>query len=152
MKLLLIIVSIIGMSAVIGAVVVGTRTFDGTVVDKPYERGLSYDATHHEKEASGWRLDILNRSFTTGKNEILFSVTDNKGKPLAGVELTLSISRPSSQAYDITYTAAKTEEGRFSAEADLPLYGYWDAKVRITDRSRSILFEKTIYAEQGKQP
>lgn len=150
MKLSLIIVSIIGLSAVVGAVVFGIRTFDGTVVDKPYERGLSYDAIHHEKDASGWKLDILNQSFTTGKNDILISVTDRNGKPLTDVELALSISRPSSTAFDKTYKAAKTEKGQFIAEADLPLYGYWNTRVKVTNKGRSILFEKTIFADQKK--
>jgi nitrogen fixation protein FixH len=148
MKLLLIIVSIIGIGSVIGTLVVGTRTFDGTVVDKPYERGLSYDSVHHEKEASGWKLDILNQSFTIGKNDILLSVTDRNGKPLTDVEIALSISRPSSKAYDKTYKAVKTEKGQFMAGADLPLYGYWTASVQVTEKGKSITFEKTLFAER----
>ncbi|MBI5848068.1 MAG: FixH family protein [Nitrospirae bacterium] len=150
MKLLLIVVSIIGLSAVIGAVVIGTRTFDGTVVDRPYERGLAYDAAHHEKEASGWRLDVLNPSFTTGKNDIRFLLTDRNGTPLSDVEIALSISRPSSKDYDKTYAAAKTEQGQYTANADLPLYGYWDAKVQVRDSSRSITFERTLFANQKR--
>ncbi len=150
MKTVLIIIALIGIGSVIGAIVVGTRSFDGTVVDKPYERGLSYDAVHHEKEASGWKLDILNQSFTIGKNDILLSVTDRNGKPLTDVEIALSISRPSSKAYDKTYKAAKTEKGQFMAGADLPLYGYWDTRVQVTDKGKSIMFEKTLFAEQKK--
>lgn len=152
MKLLLIIISIIGIGSVIGAIVVGIRTFDGTVVDKPYERGLSYDAVHHEKEASGWKLEMLNQSYTTGGNDILISVADINSRPITDVEVTAVISRPSSASYDRTYKAIATEKGLFKITADLPLYGYWDAKVQVTDRSRTILFEKTIFAEQGKKP
>jgi len=148
MKLLLIIVSIIGLSAVIGAVVVGTRTFDGTVVDKPYERGLAYDAVHHEKEVSGWNVEILNKTFASGTNDILLSVTDRNGKPLTDAEITLSISRPSSKTFDKTYAAVKTGNGQFIAKADLPLYGYWTASVQVTEKGKSVAFEKTLFAER----
>lgn len=148
MKILLIIVTIIGLGAVIGAVVVGTSTFDGTVVDKPYERGLSYDAVHHEKEASGLNVEILNKVISAGTNDILLSVTDRDGKPVPDVAISLSISRPSSKAFDKTYTAVKTEKGQFIVKADLPLYGYWTAGVQVAEKGKSITFEKTLFAEQ----
>lgn len=148
MKFLLIIVSIIGIGAVIGAVVVGIRTFDGTVVDKPYERGLSYDAVHHEKVASGWNAEILNKEFTIGTNDILLSVTDRNNRSVTEVEVSVVVSRPSSASYDRTYKAAATEKGQFRLTVDLPLYGSWDAKVQVTDRSRSITFEQTLFAER----
>ena len=150
MKLVLVIVTMIGLSAVIGAVVVGTRNFDGTVVDKPYERGLVYDAMHHEKEASGWNVEILNKELTSGSNDILLSVTDRNGKPLTDAEITLSISRPSSKTFDKTYKAVKKEKGQFSAKADFPLYGYWTASVQVTEKDKSITFEKTLFAEQKR--
>ncbi len=150
MKLLLVIVAIIGLSAVIGAVVVGTRSFDGTVVDKPYERGLSYDAAHHEKEASGWNAEILNKGLTVGKNDILLSITDKEGRKVTDVEVTVVISRPSSSTYDKTYKASE-EKGLFRIAADLPLYGYWDAKVQVSDRSRTVTFEKRLYAAEKSE-
>jgi len=150
MKLLLIIVSIIGLGAVIGAVVVGSRNFDGTVVDNPYESGLAYDAVHHEKEASGWYAEILNRILTTGRNDILISITDRNHRPVTDVEVSVMVSRPSSASYDRTYKAVMTDRGQFRLTADLPLYGYWDAKVQVTDRARSVSFEQTLFAEQKR--
>jgi nitrogen fixation protein FixH len=150
MKTVLGIVSLIGTAAVIGAVVVGIRTFDGTVVDKPYERGLSYDAVHHEKEVSGWNAEILNRDLTIGVNDILLSVVDRNDRPVTDVEVSVVISRPSSASYDKTYKTVATEKGQFRLTADLPLYGYWDAKVQVTDKSRSITFERTLFAERKK--
>jgi len=147
MKLLLIIVSIIGLCAVIGAIVVGTRTFDGTVVDKPYEHGLAYDATHHAREASGWNVEIRNRGLITGKNDILISVLDRNGRPVTDAEVSVIVSRPSTPSYDKAYKAV-AEKGLFRIAADLPLYGYWDAKVQVSDSSRTVTFERTLFAEQ----
>lgn len=151
MKLLLVVITLVGLGAVIGAVVVGTRNFDGTVVDKPYERGLTYDAVHHEREKSGWNTEILNKGLTTGMNDILLSVTDRNNRPMTDAEVSVVISRPSSSSYDRTYKAAITEKGQFRIAADLPLYGYWNAKIMITAQGKSIIFERTLFAEQSRK-
>jgi len=94
MKRVLAVVTLIGLAAVIGAFVIGMRTFDGTVVDKPYEHGLAYDAVHHEKESSGWIAEIVNRQFTIGTNTLLLSVTDRNRRPVTDVEISVVVSRP----------------------------------------------------------
>jgi len=149
-KTLLIIVSIIGLAAVIGAIVVGRSTFDGIVVDKPYERGLTYDAAQQERETSGWVVDIIDPPLVVGRNELIISATDRKGSPLPDAEISLTISRPSSAAYDRTYAAARTTRGQFRAEIELPLYGHWDVKVRVKADGKDIIFERKVFAAQGK--
>jgi nitrogen fixation protein FixH len=148
MKLLLILISIIGLGAVVGAVVVGTRSFDGTVADKPYEQGLAYDAAYHAKVESGWNVEIMKQEFITGSNDIMISVTDRNNKPVTDAEISVSISRPSSSAYDRTYKAVAAEKGMFRIAAELPLYGYWTAKIQVAKENRSVIFEKTLFAEQ----
>ncbi|RJQ15309.1 MAG: hypothetical protein C4560_10705 [Nitrospiraceae bacterium] len=53
MKTLIVIVTIIALSAVVGAIVVGVRVFDGVVVENPYETGLEWDRIQNEKADSG---------------------------------------------------------------------------------------------------
>ena len=151
MKALLITVVFIGIAAVAGTIIVGMSTFDGTVVDKPYEQGLAYDAMQKEREASGWNVDILNPSFSVGRNDLLISVTDRDGRHLTNIGISLTISRPSSAAYDRTYKTVQTEDGQFKAETDLPLYGYWDARIQVTSKEKHITFERQIFAAKGKQ-
>ena len=151
MKMVLLIVSVIGLAAVIGAIVVGRNTFEGTVVDMPYERGLSYDAVQKERETAGWVVDIVDPSPVVGRNELIISVTDRNGKPLSDAEVSLTISRPSSAAYDRTYTAVRKQEGQFRAKIELPFYGYWDVKVIVTAEGRNIPFERILFAEGGNR-
>lgn len=148
MKLLLVIVSIIGLGAIVGAVVVGTKNFDGTVVDKPYERGLAYDADRHERDESGLNVEVISKELSAGANDILFSVNDKNGRRVTDVGVSVSISRPSSSSYDKTYKADLTEQGLFRIAAELPLYGYWSAKIQIAKENRSVTFEKTLFAEE----
>jgi nitrogen fixation protein FixH len=147
-KQLLVLVTFIGMAAVIGAIVVGKSTFDGTVVDNPYEKGLVWDAEQKERESSGWRVDMQPPSPTVGRNELHIHVRDGAGKPLAS-EVMLTVSRPSSKRYDRQYTALLTEKGSYAVQVDLPLYGYWDLVIRVTAQNKTILFHRTVFAEQG---
>lgn len=150
MKILLIIVCIIGLAAVIGAIVVGKSTFEGTVVDKPYEQGLSYDALRKEREASGWNVDIMRPAFSVGRNDLIISVTGKNGAMLTNAEVSLMVSRPSTSTYDRTYNMSRTDKGQFKAVIDLPLYGHWDAKIHVTAEGKSIIFERNIFAGQKK--
>lgn len=151
MKAALTIVSVIGLSAVIAAILVGRSTFDGTVVDRPYERGLQYDAVLKETAASGWSVNILPLSFHTGRNELLIEVTDRQGLPLNAAGVAVVMSRPSTAAYDRTYAAMTIAPGRFRTELNLPLYGYWDAKIQVTQENHTIIFDKRIFAVQEKK-
>jgi nitrogen fixation protein FixH len=147
-KKLLVLVTFIGMAAVIGAIVVGKATFDGTVITNPYEKGLIWDAEQKERESSGWRVDIQPPSLTVGRNELHIHVRDRTGMPLAA-EVMLTVSRPSSKRYDRQYTALLTEKGSYRVKVDLPLYGYWDLDIRVTAERKTILFRRTVFAEQG---
>jgi nitrogen fixation protein FixH len=151
MRTVLIIVSILGLAAVIGAVIVGRSTFDGTVVDRPYEQGLEYDAVQKERAASGWSVNIVTPSFRVGKNDLLIKVTDRLGLPLEVDALSVTVSRPSSAAYDQTYATLRTDTGRFSTEINLPLYGYWDARMQVTQQNKTITFEHRIFADHEKK-
>jgi nitrogen fixation protein FixH len=149
-KILLIIVCIIGLAAVIGAIIVGKNTFEGTVVDKPYEQGLSYDALRKEREESGWSVDIMQPVLSVGRNDLIISVIDRQGKPLSDSNVSVTVSRPSSSAYDKTYQTVGADRGQHKAEIDLPLYGHWDLKIQVMAEGKSVTFEKRIFAEKGK--
>jgi len=43
MKVLIVLIVIIGLAAVLSTILIGDRLFDGTVVDKPYDRGVNWD-------------------------------------------------------------------------------------------------------------
>jgi len=147
-KKLLVLVTFIGMAAVMGAIVVGKYTFDGTVADNPYEKGLLWDAEQKERESSGWKVDIQPPSPTVGRNELHIHVRDRAGKTITA-QVMLTVSRPSSKQYDRQYTALLTEKGSSAVQVDLPLYGYWDLDIRVTAEGKSILLQKTVFAEKG---
>lgn len=148
MKTLVIIVTLIGLSAVVGAIIVGSMVFEGKVVDKPYETGLRYDEI--EKLKLEIRLELLNKRLYTGKNEIIFILTDNLNKPITDNRLSLMISRTSTTLYDREYRISPVEPGRYRAVVDFPFYGYWAIKVGLIRNGIPLILEKRVYVNKDQ--
>ncbi|MDO8723876.1 MAG: FixH family protein [Syntrophales bacterium] len=150
MRALIIIVSIIVLSAVAGSIIIGVMTFDEQVTEKPYETGLLWDQIQKEKEASGLSVSIMNKGFTAGDNELVFSVAGREGRRLSGVVSSVLVSRPSTSAYDRVYPVADPRDGLYRVKVHLPLYGYWVLKTEVSHNGGSLTFEEKIFAEKGQ--
>lgn len=146
MKLLIIFVSILVFVSVIATIMVGVNSFEGVVVDKPYEHALHWDKDRNYRLNSEWSVEFINNNFRKGPNDIVFSLLDKAKKPLAGVSVSITISRPATNIYDKTYNAVAQKDGVYSVKADLPLYGHWDVRINVAENGRNIVFEKKIYA------
>jgi nitrogen fixation protein FixH len=149
-RTVIIIISIIAIAATIGTIAVGMKIFDGVVVDNPYEAGLAWDETYQNKVALGWDLKVRNSAFRTGSNELFLEVLDQKGQKLDNAAVQVTTSRPSTRAYDKTYLAVKTQDGRYRTSIDLPLLGSWDLKIAVSRDKDRCSFTNRIYAEQQK--
>jgi nitrogen fixation protein FixH len=148
MKTLIGIVIVVALAAVVATVIVGSRSFEGIVVDKPYERGLSWDREQNERTESGLKIVIKNKSFTVGNNDLIIQVNDREGKPVPDAALTLTVSRPSTNAYDRTYTLAASEEAMYSASVAFPLYGHWDLRITLVRNGKTLLFPQKLFVGQ----
>jgi nitrogen fixation protein FixH len=148
MKKLIVFVTIAALAAVIGAIVVGSRNFEGIVTDRPYETGIAWDKTRHDKIASGWNGIITNQDFQVGDTELLLRANDRKGDPLSAASVIVVISRPHTTSDDRTYRARETGPGMFSADVTFPAYGYWDIKMTVSDDRKSVSFDKRIFVKK----
>ena len=71
----LVLVITLALAATLGTIIVGTRSFEGIVVDKPYEAGLAFDDREQQKSKLGWKVAVEGSQFRTGENEtFVFSV------------------------------------------------------------------------------
>jgi len=148
MKTLIIAVTIIALSAVVGSVIVGKKVFDGTVEEKPYEQGLLWDKIRSTKYESGWSAVVNNRKINKGENEVSISVFDKYGKPLSDASVSILVSRPSTAAYDRNYETLRRSDNSFAAKVYFPLFGYWDLKIKVAKKGESVIFEERIFAEE----
>lgn len=149
MKTVIIIIVIIGLAAVAGPIIVGIKSFDGTVTENPYEKGLIWDEVQNKKHELGWEVELREKHFTTGDNDISISIRDKSGRAVSGSSVSLMISRPSSKTYDRYFDTIQTGEGVFASHVHFPLFGYWNIEVKVTGGEDALLFEKRIFVSKG---
>jgi nitrogen fixation protein FixH len=144
-------ISIIAVAATIGTIAVGMKIFDGVVVENPYEAGLAWDETRQNKAALGWSVFLRNSLFKTGRNQLTLEALDRNGRQLKNAVVQVTVSRPSTRAYDKNYLAIKTLDGKFQADVDFPLFGTWDLKIDVSSDKDRCSFTNRIYAGQQKR-
>jgi hypothetical protein len=144
MKAILVLVTLVALGAVVGAVVVGSLVFDGTVVDHPYERGIAWDDDRVRHEASGIAVPLVTSSFRKGDNDLVLRALDRSGTPLEDEELSLRIGRISTGAYDRSYIASKGENGSYGVSVEFPLKGRWAVTVLVERGGEPLEFRHEI--------
>ena len=147
----IILTCILALAATIGAIVVGSRSFEGIVVDNPYETGLAWDTDRRNQESLGWLVVLQNATYKTGKNDLVIMVRDKNGALLSDAVVSVVVSRPSTRAFDRTYRMVVQPDGRYRTEIDLPLYGNWGVIIDVSRKKEHTSFNKVISADQDKQ-
>lgn len=147
MKTLIIFVILAGLAAVAGSIVVGVKSFDGTVTENPYEAGLRWDDAQKKMQELGWTFEILNKEFITGENDVLISIFDKYNMPLAPTEIELSISRPATETYNKKFEINQMKEGVFSSQLNFPMFGFWDIGIHVMSGGDALRFEKRVFVK-----
>jgi len=148
MRILLIIVIIIGIGVVIGSILIGSMTFEGTVTDHPYEKGLRWDETMGLLQAI--HINIKNNRFYTGENLLYFTLSTDR-EDINAASMRITLTRPGTGAYDQTFIPEGFGDKQFIARLTIPAYGYWDLMFRLTYDHREIVIPKRIYVEKKGQ-
>ena len=128
--IILLVLSIVIVTA--GTIYIGSRTFDGLVVDRPYETGLAWDETQRRQERLGWRVILSHDALLQGENKIVIRPVDRKGASLNDATVDVILSRPSTGDYDRTYRARPLRDGRYQVVITLPLAGLWDLRTAVS--------------------
>ena len=101
MKIVIAIVAAAALAAVLGAVWVGSRTFERTVVADPYESGIHHDADRRKAEALGWIIGVDEGSLRAGPEATLaVRLTGRDGAPLEDAEVLFRVSRAGTSRFD----------------------------------------------------
>ncbi|TAN45802.1 MAG: hypothetical protein EPN22_01255 [Nitrospirae bacterium] len=152
MKIFMVIVCVFAVSAAVVPIIIGKASFDGVVTDRYYEKGLDWDKTRKEKLTTGWRMELYDNKFKVSDKSVLISVFDAAGQPLNGASIALKTSRPSTNAFDKTYSLKSVDavSGRYRSEISFPLYGYWDLQFTVSKDGRNIVFDKRVFADKAE--
>jgi nitrogen fixation protein FixH len=149
MRILIIVISITALAATIGAIVVGRQSFEGLVVEKPYETGLTWDETRQKQASLGWTVSVQGAPFKTGKNELIVNILDKNGSLITDAIIIVTVSRPSTRAFDKTYRIVRQADDRYHAFIGLQLYGNWDLIIDVSRNNDHSIFKEAIFAERG---
>ncbi|KPK03007.1 MAG: hypothetical protein AMK71_00170 [Nitrospira bacterium SG8_35_4] len=149
MKTIITFVIIAGLAAVAGSIIVGVKTFDGTVTANPYEKGLLWDDVQNRVNELGWSIEVRNDHFSLGKNDLIISVLDKAGRPLAGSAVSVTTGRAATSEYDRHVDTVPLNEGTFGAPVAFQLYGYWDITIEVSQNGDTLSFTKKVFVEQG---
>jgi nitrogen fixation protein FixH len=151
MKIIIYSVIITAILAVAGSVFVGIQTFDGTVTDQPYEKGLAWDEMEKKRSDLGWSYRLENDTLKTGRNELQIALFDKEGSPLHASSVHVKISRPSTDRYDKTFTMVQTGLNQYTAIADFSLYGNWVIIVHVSQGKENLPIKNIFYVEEGER-
>ncbi len=147
MKVFLVIVVAAVVAATAAMIIVGSRTFEGTVVKDPYGTGLRWDEIQRRRRESGWNVVFLPRHATAGRNDIVLSARDRNGRPLSGATVVLRLEGPPPDEAIREAPAIEGSDGNFHAVIDIPLRGSWRATITVTHGGRNMEFEEALYVE-----
>jgi nitrogen fixation protein FixH len=144
MKTLIAVVSALGLGAVVGAVVVGTRSFEGTVVDHPYEHGLSWDRDHARRRDSGLKVRLRNTTFPSGPGRAAFTISGAAAGRLGDRDVSVRVRRPETAEHQQVTPARRRPDGSWEAAVHLPVTGRWELAVIVAQADGDIEFPAAI--------
>jgi nitrogen fixation protein FixH len=101
----------------------------GIVTEEPYEKGLAFNKTLEKAErqaALGWSGDI---AASEVDGDLIFSLKDKAGKPVAGASVRAEFTRPAQGGVDFSLTLAEGKKGTYQAAIHAPLKGAWTVRV-----------------------
>jgi len=153
MKAALAVSILLGIGAIVGAVVVGTLTFDGTVTDDPYDTGLRWDENRKLKKELGWTVDLESRRYVVGQNRLRFRLKDSEGNPVAPDALTIEAGRLDTNQFTFAIHDCRQENELYDCPVEIPVPGRWELRLRWNNNPGGIYFVQgfdVVHADAGQ--
>ncbi len=121
----LMVLAFFGVMCSVNAVFVyfALHSYSGTVVDKPYEKGLDYNkviADAKEQEQMGV---TATGSYAAGKFSLL--LVEDLEKPVTGAHVAAHFKRAVKDGDDFTQTLEDVGNGRYESSVHMPYSGLW---------------------------
>ena len=124
-------------------------TFSGLSTEDAYRRGLEYNETleaRAEQRALGWS-GLVSYEERDGAAGLLTAVlTDRTGMPLADLQVSGQVRRPTHEGHDLEVTLVQSGAGTYTSEIELPLRGQWDVRlVAVSPGGKRFEMERRIW-------
>lgn len=149
-KIVIAAVAAVALAAVAGAIWVGSRTFERTVVADPYESGIHHDADMRRARELGWNAVVDEQALQAGQDtRLVVALTGKDGAPLRGADVVFRVSRPGTSRLDRSAKGIAGEDGRYAAVLPMPEPGFWDLDVVVKLGSESLTLDRWIHVGGG---
>jgi nitrogen fixation protein FixH len=148
MKVLILAITILVLAAIAATVIVGVKSYDGVVTEHPYAEGLKWSEERKQKAELGWKVEILNKELTTGRNELRVRVKNRRGQDQTGRLLSLLRTRSFTSRYDKDYDLHGAPKDPLRVPLEFPLSGRWVLKFRMRTPLGEEVFEKKVFVKR----
>lgn len=138
MKLLIVLITVLGLAVVLGTVIIGGTLFDGTVVDKPYDKGIKWDKTQSVQQKIF--VNAETKALAKGANLFIFTITNKEGLPLNIKNVSVTRTRPHTTRFDWTEEANMSEGNKYVAKMDINDYGQWQIRVSFDYENETLSY------------
>ena len=103
-------------------------THSGVITEKPYEKGLEFDAMVEAAKAQ----PQLSQEFSYADGILRWDLRDENGVALRGADVTARLVWPVKSGYDMDVTLFETAPGIYEVQANLPRKGRWKTTLKAT--------------------
>jgi nitrogen fixation protein FixH len=149
-KVVIAVVTAVVVGAIAATIWVATRSYERTVVADPYESGIHHDQDRKRAERLGWTVLVDEGGLRAGPEATLaVRLSDRKGAPLEGAEVTFRVARPGTSRFDHSARAQPEAAGRYAAVLPMTEAGFWDLDVVIRLGEESLTLGKWIHVSAG---
>lgn len=152
MKAVLWVVVLIGLAAVVGAVVMGGILKDKEVEKDPYEAGLRFDIKRNKALNLGWRTGVFIVMRTPDEAEVRLTIKDKEGMPvrLRPEDISMVAVRPAGDLKDVQCQSGVEREGVLKGVCSPLAFGHWGFVTTIeTEKGPMKLVERTYVKKRA---
>ena len=111
-------------------------SWTGLTTRSAFQDGLNYNdrlAERRRQDELGWQVSFQAVPDRPGHVVFDLQVDDDRGVPVTGAGVTVSLTRPTHEGHDFTAELSPLGGGRYAGEVDLPLPGQWQVELVIDE-------------------
>lgn len=135
-----------GLGAVVATIWIGASVREETVVARPYEDGLGYDAEGRARAALGLAVSLADEAPETGTARLSFAVADRHGRAVEDAAVAVELSRPETSRERHAAAARAEGGGRYAADLAFPAPGPWDVRFEVRRGAERVRLERRVTA------
>lgn len=123
-------------------IVTAVTSFSGLETERAYEAGLQYNQTLAAaaiNDRTGWRVEPQLTSSGGRERNLIVTLRDKGGTPVAAAAVSAKLVRPTNAGMDLTMSLSEIGDGRYRAVFIPPALGNWD--LRIVARRGDFLWQ-----------